>query len=493
MKVIDRFILRTYVGPMILTFFIVMFILLMHFLWMHIDELVGKGLSPRIIIELVMYATATLIPMALPLATLLASIMTMGNLGENNELLSLKAAGVSLPRIVRSLVVLMVLVSTGSFFIINDLTPFSYKKMYALRTDISKQRQELKFQDGIFFNGIPDMSIRVGYQDEKTNKLNDILIYNNSKIYEMQTTVADSGYIRIADDRKFLVVTLYNGQIYEEDRNVNWFKANELSHHLFTEQHLLIPLSGFVLERSDADATTRSEGKNMSELAVTIDSLKQVQDSMVTTFNDRLLKTQIFRNLRNYKDWDSLPPLRQVALLGVLDSMTVEQRNSVFNTASSWAEDAKNSADYEAQYISYTSNQLYRAQADFQRKISLPFSIMIFFMIGSALGAIIRKGGLGMPIVVSVLFFVFYYIISITGEKFVRDGAWPAFFGIWISSIILLPIAIFLTYKSTNDSAIFNPDWYKQKLKPIWIVFVKGKNFAAGHWNNRRKNKQNGK
>lgn len=467
MKTVYRFVLKAYVGPMVLTFFIVMFILLMHYLWMHIDELVGKGLGPGVIVELVLYASATLIPMGLPLATLLASIMTMGNLGENNELLALKAAGISLPRIMKPLIILMTVVCIGSFFVINNLTPYSFQKMFSLLSDISKQKQEMKFQDGIFFNGIPDMSIRIGHQDPETNKLNDVLIYDNSTYNKMQTIVADSGYIYISDDKKYLIVQLYSGQIYEENRDYQWFSKNELSHHLYDEQRLLIPLSGFAFERSNQEEfASRSESKNMRQLSQTIDSLRHAQDSMVTAFEKRLVKSHMFKNLA-YADMDSLPRLREVSVLRRLDTMSVEARNSVFTRSSTWAEEARSYADYESEYMSYTSQLLYRAQADFQRKISLPFSVMIFFLIGAPLGAIIRKGGLGMPIVVSVLFFVVYYIITITGEKFVKDGAWSPFWGIWISSIILFPIAIFLTYKSTNDSAIFNPDAYKQRLKPV--------------------------
>lgn len=460
---------------MILTFFVVMFILLMHYLWMHIDELVGKGLSSGVIVELVLYASATLIPMGLPLATLLASIMTMGNLGENNELLALKAAGISLPRIMKPLIMLMIVVSIGSFFVINNLTPYSFQKMFTLLSDISKQKQEMKFQDGIFFNGIPDMSIRIGHQDPKTNKLNDVLIYNNSgENYKMQTTVADSGYIRISDDRKYLIVTLYNGQIYEENRNYEWYDKNTLSHHIFTEQRLLVPLSGFAFERGDMESfSSRSETKNMVELAHDIDSLKHAQDSMVNQFEKRLVSNHIFRNLRQQSNLDSIPALTTLSLHGMVDTMSIDSRKAVFDAAAQWAMDAKSEVEYEAEFMSYSSNQLYRNELDQQRKIVLPFSIMIFFLIGAPLGAIIRKGGIGMPIVVSVAFFVVYYIITITAEKLVKDGALPAYIGTWISSMILFPVAIFLTYKSTNDSAIFNPDWYKQRFKKIVQLYSK--------------------
>lgn len=486
MKTVHSFILKAYVGPMVLTFFVVMFILLMQFLWMHIDELVGKGLGPEVILELVMYAAATLIPMALPLATLLASIMTMGNLGENNELLALKAAGISLPRIMQPLVILMVVVSIASFFVINNLTPFSYQKMFTLMSDISSQKQEMKFQDGIFFNGIPDMSILVGHQDDKTNKLNDILIYSNSNQQDrdmnldkdgdnelkMQTILADSGYIRISDDRKYLVVTLYNGNVYEQNRNYSAFNNNStLSHHLFSKQFFLVPLSGFALERSDMESfSSRSETKNMTKLSESIDSLKHAQDSMVNAYEKRVITVDVFRNMHSLPSLDSIPYRSSLSLSGAVDTMDINTRNTIFNDAAQAAISAKHIIENESIYMSSTANQLYRNELDLQRKIALPFSIMIFFLIGAPLGAIIRKGGIGMPIVVSVAFFVVYYIISITAEKFVKDGAWPAWFGMWMSSMILFPIAIFLTYKSTNDSALFNPDAYKKRLMPIITI-----------------------
>ncbi len=211
MKTLDKFILKSYIGPMVLTFFIVAFIFLMNFLWRYIDDLVGKGLEFGVILELLGYAAAMNIPMALPLATLFAAIMTMGNLGENNELLAMKSAGISLPRILAPLVVLVVFVAIGGFFATNNLVPYCWKQMNALLADIRQQKQTIEFTDGAFFNGIDDMSIRVGHQDKETGRLNDVLIYdtrNQSKNGTMSTTLADSGYIRLSDDKRYLLVML---------------------------------------------------------------------------------------------------------------------------------------------------------------------------------------------------------------------------------------------------------------------------------------------
>ena len=216
MKTVHKFILKSYLGPMVLTFFIVMFVLIMQFMWRYIDELVGKGLDTSVIFELMMYAAATLIPMGLPLATLLAAIMTMGNLGENYELLALKSAGMSLPRIMKPLTIVIGIIAVASFFVANNLVPYSTKKIYALIYDIRQQKQSIEFKDGIFFNGIDNMSIRVDKQHPETKLLTDILIYDTRDLNgNMTTTLADSGYIRLSDDKKYLLVTLYNGQTYE--------------------------------------------------------------------------------------------------------------------------------------------------------------------------------------------------------------------------------------------------------------------------------------
>lgn len=479
MKTAYKFVLRAYAGPMILTFFIVMFILLMHTLWQLIDELVGKGLSFSIIIELVLYASATLIPMGLPLATLLASIMTMGNLGENYELLALKSAGISLPRIMKPLIILMFFVSIGSFFVINNLTPYCFKQMMALRSDISKQRQEMKFHDGIFFNGIPNMSIRVGHQ-EPSSKLNNVLIYNNSNNEKMQTTVADSGYIRITDDRKFLHVKLFQGEMYEKNRDYLWFNKDTLTHHIFDKQELFIPLSGFAFERSDNDQVNkRSETKTMTQLSHTIDSLTFVTDSIIGDFTNSLSKSYVFKQYYSFGPIDSLSRVDDKIAMPIIvqrmDTMNIEDKKAIFTLVKQWANDAQSFVSYKTTFTKFNATQLYIANIEYQRKIALPFSIMIFFLIGAPLGAIIRKGGLGMPIVVSVIFFVIYYVISIMGEKFVKDGAIPAYVGMWISSYILFPLAIFLTYKSTNDSKLLNADAYVntyKKIKTITLTLI---------------------
>ena len=252
MKKIHKLILKAYLGPMIMTFFIVIFVLMMNFVWKYIDEFVGKGLDPWVIIELIIYATANMIPIGLPLAIMLATIMTMGNLGENYELLAMKSAGMSLLKIMKPLIIVVGLISIGSFFVVNDLVPSANKKMFSTLYDIRRQNQALEFQDGLFFNGIDNMSIRVEKQDPETKLLRGVLIYDNrSASGNMSTTLADSGYIRLSDDKNYLLVTLYNGETYEQTRNSQWYTKSTLRHNKFDRQEGKIPMSGFNFERSD--------------------------------------------------------------------------------------------------------------------------------------------------------------------------------------------------------------------------------------------------
>ena len=265
MKTVHKLILKSYVGPMVLTFFIVLFVFIMQFMWRYIDELVGKGLGMGVIMELMMYAAITLIPMVLPLATLFAAVMTMGNMGENYELLALKSAGVSLPRIMRPLIVLVFFVAVGSFFVANNLVPMAMRKMSALIYDIRQQKQVIEFKDGLFFNLDNDMSIRVDHQDPKTKLLTDILIYDtrNTNINgKMGTIVADSGYISLSDDKRFLLATLYNGEMHEEVRNYQWMKDNTLERRYFDVYNMVIPMSGFDFSRTDMSLFNNSQTKN---------------------------------------------------------------------------------------------------------------------------------------------------------------------------------------------------------------------------------------
>ena len=477
MKTIHKLVLKSYLGPMILTFFIVMFVLMMNIVWRYIDELVGKGLSAGIIIELMTYFMANMLPLGLPLAVLLAAIMTMGNLGENYELLAMKSAGMSLVQITKPLIILIGLVSVGSFFIGNNLVPYANKKVFSILYDIRQQKQNLEFQDGLFFNGIDDMSIRVGHQDPETHLLTDVLIYDNrSTNGNMNTIVADSGYIRLSDDKRFLLVTLYNGEMYEQNRttagNNQWFTKSSLRHHIFEHQEQVIPMTGFDMGRSNSDQFSNSQTKNINELQADIDSLERTVSTATNRSYEPLLKERIFT-----KDNSVLPlpdslridrsNFRNPLFIDSLKHLSTRDKKNVWSNARSTAKNSRNMFSFDESAAKESLNQLYRSKVEWHKKMSLPVSIMIFFLIGAPLGAIIRKGGLGLPVVVSVLFFVIYYIISLTGEKAAKEGNWEAVYGMWLSTIVLTPIAVYLTYKATNDSTLLDTDWYAGRIKAI--------------------------
>ena len=449
-----------------MTFFIVVFILMMNFVWRYIDDLVGKGLDAAIIIELIMYATVNMIQMGLPLAVLLATIMTMGNLGENYELLAMKSAGMSLMQIVRPLIIVVGVIAVGSFFIINNLAPYSNKKMFSIIHDIQNQNQALEFQDGLFFNGIDNMSIRVEHQNPETKLLTGVLIYDNrSTNGDMSTTIADSGYIRLSDDKRYLLVTLYNGSTYEQTRNSQWYSK--------------IPMSGFDFERSDENMFSgSSQTQNINELQVAIDSLDMVVNKATSEAYNPLLRNNIF-----VKDPDAIAPpdtievdrthkIHKAYLIDSIPNMNTRTKQKVWSNARQSAISARNNFTFDESTSKEALNQLYRSKNEWHRKLALPVSIFIFFLVGAPLGAIIRKGGLGMPIVISVIFFVIYYIISVSGEKLAKEGTWDSLLGMWISSIVLLPVAIYLTHKATNDSALLDVDWYIGRYKHYKEKFI---------------------
>jgi lipopolysaccharide export system permease protein len=457
-----------------MTFFIVMFILLMQFLWKYIDDLVGKGLSFDVIAELLLYASAGLIPMALPLSTLLASLMTMGNLGENNELLAMKSAGISLPRIMQPLIYITIVISISAFFFSNNVLPYTNLKISSLLWDVKQQRPELQIKVGVFNNDIDDYVIKVGSKDPRTSLMRNILIYDHgSKEGNLMVTIADSGYMHITNDSKYMVVTLYSGYSYEEMvENRSARRSNKQKfparRNKFDEQLVLLELKGFDLQRSNEDLFRSSyHALNLQQLKQVSDSIGKEIDTRRERFKKVLKNGTIISNpygttrdslavVTHFLDNDSL-----------FNSLNMSNKHSVISRALSNARSAKN-------HVSTTNTELHsrgkfmvRHRIEWHRKFSLSFACFVFFFIGAPLGAIIRKGGLGMPVVVSVLFFVVYYIISLTGEKFARELYWTPNLGMWVSSFILLPLGAFLSYKATTDSVIMNADFYINAAKKV--------------------------
>ncbi len=474
------FIIKSFIGPLILTFFIVLFILIMQFLWKYIDDLVGKGLDLATLSELLFYFSVSFIPMALPLAILLASLMTFGNLGENLELTALKSSGVSLQRIMTPLIVMVVFISIGAFFFSNNVLPRANLKSRSLLWDIQQQRPELNIKAGTFYNGIEGFSIKISRKDPKTNLLRKVLIYDHTdRKGNINVTYADSGYMKMSEGDSTLILTLYNGYSYtelEEDnrgirRNIRSYPHRR---ELFEEETIMLELTGFGLQRTDEDLFKNNYSMmNIDQLSFFRDSLSGVLEDRKEMFSGTMLKSHYFvpshRNISERIRLQSPDSVisREFEPYSILYSLNTMEQGEAIDEALSKARNAQRFISTTGTSLVAQKRRIRRYQIEWHRKLTLSFACFIFFFIGAPLGAIIRKGGLGMPVVVSVFFFVIYYVITLTGEKFAREDVLSPFTGMWISSMILLPLGIFLTYKATTDSAIMSKETYTLFIRKI--------------------------
>lgn len=486
MKKLHLLIIKSFVGPLVLTFFFVVFILLMQFLWKYIDDLIGKGLEFHIIAEFLLYTAATLVPLAVPLAVLLASLMTFGNLAENLELLALKSSGISLVRIMNPVIFLTALIAISAFFFSNHVLPYSNLKMRSMLYDIQQQRPELTIKPGVFDNNLEGYSIRIGDKDSKTSLLKDILIFDHTeKQGNINVTVADSGYMKMSADEKHLLLTLYNGKSYTELQKQKKEKRHEKSYPLrrdqFEKQEMVIELTGFGLNRSDETLFRNSYSMmNLSQLHHFDDSLTVDLDLILDKFESAvnksltgkskrvLIKTPspLYDTLRNAPDTADFV-IQPVHVDSLYASMNKLERRKAITQAINFARTNKSITASNMGTADWKIARLKRYQNEIHRKYSISVLVMIFFFIGAPLGAIIRKGGLGMPVIASVGLFLIYYVISMIGEKFSREGIVPPFFGMWLSTFILAPVSIWLTQKAVKDSVILNIETYFTWFKKL--------------------------
>ena len=470
MKKLDRFIIQAFLGPFVLTFLIVTFVLMMHFLWLYIDELVGKGLSFAVILEFMGWGAATLIPLALPLATLLATIMTMGSFGENNELLAMKAAGISLNRILTPLVVVSLMIATGAFFASNNLIPLAYDNIYTLRDDINRTKEEISIPTGIFYDGIDNYVIRIDKRDEKTQVLYDLMVYDHSRVQgNNSVTIADSGAIKLTADKKNLLFTLYSGNTYEETPPENAVDTSFVMQKIgFNKQELIISLENYSFTRSESGRFSGEvNALNMAELRSMRDSL----DSAYSTVRGMQIRTLVNAGGLTYSRQLDTSMLKYYSKsidaedLYKWESTEIE-KNAYIQAIAQITGAVQIIDNYSIEERQYPL-PLRQPKIAMYRKFTLTLACIISFIIGAPLGATIRKGGRGTPSVISILFFVFYWVIDISGKKLSTDGSLSPGMGTLISSIILMPIGIFLTWKSTRDSNLFNPDKYIAFFKKI--------------------------
>ncbi len=465
-----------------MTFFIVVFVLLMQFLWKYVDDLVGKGLDIKVLAEMLFYAAFGLLPYAFPLAMLLASIMTFGSFGENYELVAIKSSGISLFQMMKPLFVIALIVTFTAFYFANFVLPHTNLRFTTLLWSVKQQRPELVLQEGVFTNEIDGYSIRAGSKNKKTNVLYDLLIYDhtNNRMNE-SVTVADSGFLRITEDKKYMVLTLYNGVNYSEQPARDQRKGQEtypFRRDNFEEQIIRAKVRGFEFSRSDENIF-----RNTFRM-LNIKELRFMEDSLGTDY---------YRRLRNYlmEIRFNSPVTRKIHALtsdndSILRELNIEP-DSVFNydaffeRQDKWvkaeiAQSAISEARNNIQTLNMYDDELYNRKKNInkysmerERKYTLSLAVLIFFFIGAPLGAIIRKGGLGMPVVVSILLFILYYIVSMTGEKSAREDVWDMFVGMWFSSFIFFPVGIWLTYKAATDAALMSAETYTKMIEKLRI------------------------
>ncbi|MDO9153449.1 MAG: LptF/LptG family permease [Paludibacter sp.] len=475
LKKIDLYLFKRFAVLLLMTFLICLFILLMQFLWKHIAELVGKGIGMSVLGEFFVYAIFSLVPMALPLAILLASLMTFGNLGENLELTAMKSAGISLFRIIRPLVILISIISIGAFYFSNIVLPISQKKLWTLIFSLKQKSPELDIPVGEFYTGINGVNLYV--RDKENHLLKDLMIYDFSNGFNNVTVmVADSGRVKITEDKKYLVLTLYDGESFEnlKKQKINNSPANiPYRRETFAFKELLLDFDSDFSRLDESILDDQYVSKNIKQLGQSIDSVKKIVDERSNSLAKDMIENKYFgRENAHNRSLEVSPNIKINAYNPDSLYLKLEEsaKENALNSALQRAREMKDQINYNSVMIGESKFYVTRHQIEWHRKLTLSFACLIFFFIGAPLGAIIRKGGLGAPVVISVLMFIIYYIIDNTGFKMSREGLWTAFEGMWLSSAVLLPVGIFLTYKAAVDATLFNGEeyvkiWKKMKYK----------------------------
>ena len=481
MKRLDRFILKSFVGPFVAILLVVIFIFMMQFLWVYIDELVGKGLSLGIIAEFLLWGSCTMLPYSLPLATLLASMMTVGQMAENNELIAIKSAGIPLTRTLMPIFVASAIISVGAFYASNNLVPYSFDQIYTLRDDIGKTKGEINIPSGTFYDGIDGYILRVESQDRKSGMMHRVMVYDHTGNKGNTTlTLADSALMKMSKAKDYLTFTLFHGANYQETNTKTYRDTTlELQRIGFDRQELIIRLENYNFEKSD---TTRygNQVKSMN-----LKELRYNRDSLTDLFNQTHEKQYAqmlgpLSHLRNASQMDTAFAQKGLAPFENPDYLKWDKLEDEVSAYSTAADVASQTADelinmnreiYEYQFY------LRRENLDILKKFSGALACLILFFIGAPLGALIRKGGLGSSAIVSVLFFVLYYIADIVGSKLAKDGAVGAAWGAFFATAILLPIGAFLSWKAVNDSSLSDMDqlksWWRSVKSKFMSIFKK--------------------
>ena len=484
-KRLDMFLLQRFLPVLAMTFFISLFIVMMQFLWRYIEDLVGKGLSVGVVAELFGYAALTMVPMALPLAVLLASLMTFGNLGEKFELTAMKAAGISLFRIMRPLIIVMTAIAIGAFFFQNDVLPIAKTKMYTLLLSMRQKSPEVDIPERSFYDQIPGMNLYVEKKDKESGMLHGLIIYDVTRgMDNARIILADSGKISFTEDKSHIFLKLDRGEMFENFRdNSMGLSSNSnmpFRRESFTNKEVYIAFDANFNRIDEAGIRSQYVGQNITQLTHSIDSIRLIVDSIGNAYGTQLRETPMLgvpyysTVVKNGRSQRVRTPedkaVKDVSVDSVFAGANPSVGKSYINQALAKTKSRRNEFEYKKQVLYQEEKVMNLHDIERQRKFTLSLACLIFFFIGAPLGAIIKKGGLGTPLVISVFIFVVYFIFDNIGYKLARDGRSAVWEGIWLSSFVILPMGVFFTYKAVGDSAMSDIESYKKALRRIFGI-----------------------
>mgnify|MGYP004556043649 FL=1 len=478
-KKLDIFIAKQFGLLFIGTFFICQFVLMMQFLWRYIDELIGKGLSMEVLAEFFWHMGLMLVPQALPLAILLSSLITFGNMGESSELTAIKAAGISLMQAFRSLIFISVLICFTSLYFQNTIGPNANKQLGLMLMSMKQKSPELEIPEGIFYDGIPNSNLYVQKKDLNTGKLYGIMIYRMTGSYEDQAIIlADSGMLQSTAEKKHLLLSLWSGEWFEN------MKAQEMAgsaavpyrRETFTAKRILLDYDGDFNMGDGSSMSNNASAKSFSKIRHDLDSLKEQYDSIGRMYYNE--DQRMAYALPKVSVKDSLRSMGLVAtntynVDSAFSQLTPDRRRAAVGYALQQVKQRASDLDFKQMITSDGDRLIRQHKIEWVRKITLALTCLIFFFIGAPLGAIIRKGGLGLPVLISVLVFIVYYILDNSGYRMARGGMWAIWFGNALAPAVLVPMAVFFTYKATNDSVVFNVDLYTDIFRRFFGLRVK--------------------
>ena len=478
-KKLDIFIAKQFGLLFIGTFFICQFVLMMQFLWKYVDELIGKGLSVDVLAEFFWHMGLMLVPQAMPLAILLSSLITFGNLGESSELTAIKAAGISLMQAFRSLIAISVAICVLSIYFQNSIGPEANRKLALMLISMKQKSPELEIPEGVFYDGIPNSNLYVSKKNMDTGKLYGIMIYRMTGSYEDQAIIlADSGMLQSTAEKKHLLLTLWSGEWFENMQSQELAGSASVPYRResFVQKHIVLDFDTDFNVSDGSSVSNDARGKSFTQIVHDMDSLKQVYDSIGNNYYAADLLT--FYRLASVTKNDSLRAL-QLATTSAYNvdtayaHLTSQQKRTAISYALNRVDSRKSDLEFKSLITSDGDRLIRQHEIEWVAKITLALSCLIFFFIGAPLGAIIRKGGLGLPVLISVLVFILYYILDNSGYRMARSGMWTIWFGKSLAPAVLVPMAVFFTYKATNDSVVFNADLYADIFRRFFGLRIK--------------------